>query len=96
MCPITEPSVGDACLAPGKCSYMTSCGGEIVYCNSSGYTLGIDYALCMGCPKSAPTDGDPCMGSSSTPCWYANACGKRDESRCYGGAWKTVFADCPK
>ncbi|MBK7399463.1 MAG: hypothetical protein IPJ34_25165 [Myxococcales bacterium] len=91
-CPSTEPAVGDPCLGGGKCGYDTLCGGETVYCDSTGYTLGIDYALCAGCPKTQPSDGSPCTGTS--PCWYASKCAKRNESRCIGGSWKTTVPDC--
>jgi len=93
-CPTTEPAVGDTCLAPGKCSYSNACGSEIIYCNSSGYTLKIDYALCAGCPSKQPPNGAACSGSG--PCWYENECGKRNESKCVGGAWVTTKADCTK
>lgn len=93
-CPATEPAVGDPCTAGGKCAYTTACGGETVYCNSSGYTLGIDYALCAGCPTTQPVDGALCAFTSK--CWYASSCGKRNESNCVGGKWITTVPDCTK
>ncbi len=91
-CPPAEPAVGEPCFGGGKCGYDTPCGPETVYCNDTGYSLGIDYALCAGCPKSQPSDGSPCTGTS--PCWYQSKCGKRNESRCVGGAWRTTIPDC--
>lgn len=93
-CPATEPAVGDPCLASGKCSYTNECGNETAYCDSSGFTLGIDYAHCPGCPTTQPKNGTECSGASR--CWYANACGRRNESRCVGAVWTTTEAPCTK
>jgi hypothetical protein len=94
-CPATEPKKGDSCMAGGKCSYVSGCGGEdIVYCNGTGTVSDVMAGACPACPSQEPAPLGGCPSKLS--CTYTNACGGTDVAMCggVGSTWTVLRGAC--